>query len=77
MRFDKSTQIQNVVSGSTNWKDVSYFIMLLVSSLDLEVQKGRADCLQLTKTVIHCFQIQLARVQSKHLQEFSAEPCML
>lgn len=56
--------------------EICYFIMLLVSSLDLKVQKGRADCLQLPETVIHCFQIHLARIQSKHLQEFSTEPCI-
>lgn len=36
MRFEKVTQFQNVVSSSTNWRDVSYFIMLLVGSLDLK-----------------------------------------
>lgn len=51
MRFDKGTQIQNIVSGSANWRDPSYFIKLLVSTMDLKVQKGRADCLQLPGTV--------------------------
>lgn len=63
--FEKVTQFWNVILSSINWRDVSYFIMLLASSLDLKVQKGRADCLRHPETVIHCFQIQLARSQSE------------
>lgn len=44
---------------------LSYFIMLLVSSLDPKVQKGRDDCLWFPERVTHCFQIQLARIQSE------------
>lgn len=53
MRFEKVTLLEYVFSSSTNWRDVSYFIMLLVSNLDPKVQNGRADCLWFSETVIH------------------------
>lgn len=65
MLFDNITQFQNVITSSTNEKELSYFIMLLESSLDLKVQKGRVDCLRLPEIVMHYFQIQLARIQSE------------
>lgn len=65
MRFEKVTLLEYVFSSSTHWRVESYFIMLLVSNLDPQVQNGRADCLWFPETVIHCFQIQLARIQSE------------